>query len=188
MANIRQIITDWGTVNGGGKVSVMYFDSSVNVADQRTALETMFDALLSGLDNTTNYVIRGTGVEVSDSTGSLVDLWSETSTKSGTGTGTGEPVADAVQALLRFKTQTLRAGRFIQGRCFIPGVSTSQQDGGNLTGAAVSAFGAAANTLASGSAGLMVWSRPRGAIPGVAANATAGTCWNEFAVLRRRRN
>lgn len=187
MPNIRQILVDWTTINGSGKVSVLYFESGIAVATQRTALQTFLTAVKAHLDNSVSYVIRPNGIEVDDATGTLTGAWSETSGKSGVGGGGGEPVADATQMLMRWKTSTIVNKRFLQGRTFFPGLATSNLVNGNLNGATGTAVQTAGDAFIASAAGLVVWHRPIAGSGGL--HDAVSTCQpqGELAVLRRRR-
>jgi hypothetical protein len=150
---------------------------------------------MGACDNSTSYVIRTTGVELSESTGALIGAWSETSSKTDSGDQTDEPVPDAVMALARLKTATIFGGRFVQGRIYLPGLDQEQIVGGNLGSSAQTAINNAGTTLAASAGNLVVWSRPLkdpddGSITraGVQSDVTSITAWSELAVLRRRRN
>jgi len=184
---VRQILTDWTTSSGAGKVSVMYFDAATAVATQRTALQAFWTATKAALDNATSYVIRTTGVDLDESTGQLVASWAETSAKTGTGAGVGDPVPDASMVLVRWKTSTILGSRFLQGRTFIPGLGAGNVTDGNLAPAAIAVIDPAAATLVGSAAALQVWHRPVSGSGGSAHSVTSGTCWTELAVLRRRR-
>ena len=80
------------------------------------------------------------------------------------------------------------AGRLLQGRTFIPGISSGQLDGGQLSSACVTAFSTAQSTfLASIPADMVIWHRPKGVTPGTYFAVDSGATWNELAVQRRRR-
>jgi hypothetical protein len=193
--SVRQILVDWTTINGGGKVSVTYWDNTASVATQRSALHAFLSAYMGACDNSTSYTIRTTGVELSEATGALIGAWSETSSKTDSGDQTDEPVPDAVMALARLKTATIFGGRFVQGRIYLPGLDQEQIVGGNLGSSAQTAINNAGTTLAASAGNLVVWSRPLkdpddGSITraGVQSDVTSITAWSELAVLRRRRN
>lgn len=187
MAAIRQILVDWTTISGSGKVSVFYFTSVVAVATQRAALAAFLGAADAHLDNSCTWVIRTTGVDVDDVSGALVDSWSDSTAHTGTGAGGTEPVADATQVLVRWKTPTIINGRFVQGRTFLPGCASSNEVNGNLVTASQAAIAGFANTLIGSGAGLLVWHRPVSGSGGLGCVPEVATVWSEFAVLRRRR-
>lgn len=183
----REILVDWTLASGSGKVSVFMFDPTPTIAAQRTALQTWLTAVKAHLDNSASYVIRTDGREMDDTTGALTGSWSETSAKTGTGGGTLEPVADATQMLVRWKTPTIVNGRFLQGRTFIPGLAASNEAGGNLASATSTSVQTANNALIASVSGLGVWHRPVSGSGGLFDLATTSNVWSELAVLRRRR-
>ena len=187
MADVREILVDWTTISGSGKVSVFHFLSGIAVASQRTALNAFLTTVKASLDSSAVYTIRGDGRELDVVTGALTGSWSETSSKTGAGGGGGEPVNDAAQALIRWKCATIINGRFLQGRTFIPGVASSNEENGDLKASAATAFQGAANTFIASAAGVGVWHRPVLGSGGFLDAVSTATVWNEFAVLRRRR-
>jgi hypothetical protein len=183
----REILVDWTTASGGGKVSVTFWGESTPVADQRTALGTFLSAIKSQLDTSVSYTIRTAGRELDATTGTLTAAWSDSVSYTGTGVVNGEPVPDASMALMQWRTDHIVNGRFLQGRTFIPGVSTQTLTDGNFTAAAISAWNTAgANLIASGKQ-FGVWHRPTSGSGGVWWAADTASAWQELAVLRRRR-
>lgn len=187
MATIREITTQWTLPSGGGHLTVMYFEAGIAVASQRTALQTFWTAIKNSLDSGASYVISTQGRELEDSTGTLVGSWTETSAKVGTGLNTGEPVADATQGLIQWRTASIIGGRFLRGRTFVPGLANTVEVNGNLQAATVTAFNTAANALIASAAGLVVWHRPIAGSGGSHDAVSTASTWTEFAVLRRRR-
>lgn len=119
---------------------------------------------------------------IDETTGALIGTEALTESYISTFTGT-DPLPDATQGLLRFRTGLIRNGRRVQGRAFIPGIVRLASVAGNNGDAAAWTNDAAALPLSP----LVVWSRPGPAGAGVAAQVTSVDCWTEFAVLRRRR-
>lgn len=185
---VREILVDWTTVNGGGKTSVMYFLDGTTVADQRAALGTWLASLEGGLHNTTSYFVRQEGRQLNTSTGALEGAWTETTDYSGTGTLTsGQPVPDATQILIRWSTDHVVNGRFLRGRTYIPGTTTTNVAGGNLAATIVSSYTTDSNTFVNAGVQLAIWHRPINGVGGVAWAVDSAQCWSEFAVQRRRR-
>lgn len=131
--------------------------------------------------------IQTGGREMDEVTGGLTGLWSEPTPYTGNGDASGQKVADSTQALIRWQTTTIRRGRFLQGRSFLPGVAVSQLSDGNLGNGAVGTLQTSATLLVVGEVGLSVWGRPVQGAPGVLAPVTQASVWNELAVLRGRR-
>lgn len=188
MANITQILTDWTTASGAGKVTVMYFDGATSITTQRTALTTFWQAVDDALDDSVTWAIRNAGVVVDDGSGTLTGSWSSGSVVSGVGLGVTEPLPDATQTLIRWNTPNIVNGRFLRGRTYVPGLSSLNVDEGNVRAAAITLIGAAATALVGSGAGLRVWHRPIAGSGGASFSATSAAVWPEFAVLRRRRN
>ena len=101
--------------------------------------------------------------------------------------GGGAPQSWATQGLIRWRTGVYANGREIRGRTFIPAVPTEMNGNGapntpyiNELTAAVAALMA----LQTAAGDLVVWSRANGSSPSV----VSGTPWNQFAVLRSRRD
>jgi len=194
LSTIRQILVDWTTVNGSGKVSVLYFEATPTVVSQRIAIGALFLAANPFISTSTTWSVRTTGVELESVTGALVGSWTDSNSRNGAGTGSGQNVADSTQMLLRWKTPTIVNGRFLQGRTFVPGLVTGQLSGGNLISSTVTTMNTAATAFIASPTGFGVWNRPLKdptthvvTRPGTFVVATAGTTWSELAVLRRRR-
>lgn len=194
MASIRQILVDWTTVNGGGKLSVFYASTAATVEDQREALGTFLNSVRVAQTTDTSYSIRAAGIEVDETDGTLTGDWHSGTPATGTGTNTGEPVPDAAQVLVRWKSSDIVNGRFVQGRTFLPGFSSQAVTDGNLNGPTQSAVQAAALILIESEAAFGIWSRPlfdpeSHALVRAGSFHVASTesVWNELAVLRKRR-
>jgi len=183
----REILVNWTTLNGGGKVSVFWADEGIPVADQRTALQAFLQAIKTQFHTSCSYIIATEGREVSDSSGALNGAWAETSAKIGTGTAVTPPGADATQALIRWNTNVIVGPRFLRGRTFIPGVSKDAITNGNLSTSSLSAFQAGATGLITAAKGFGVWHRPVSGSGGQFAVSSSASVWDELAVLRRRR-
>lgn len=184
---VREILVDWVTPAGGGQVSVFHFIEATAVASQRSALAAFLNTIDNNMTTTSSWSIRNAGREVDTATGALTASWGDSASLSGAGSIPGSPVADATQALVRWNTGRVVAGRFLRGRTYIPGVSQGSLSGGNLLSTTQSAYAAAGQTLVSAAVQLAVWHRPTAGAGGEAWAVQTASCWGEFAVLRRRR-
>jgi hypothetical protein len=91
----------------------------------------------------------------------------------------------ATQALVRWSTSLVVAGRRLRGRTFLPGWTEAHSLNGVLEVAAKNTTQNAANTLIAHSApSMVVWSPTHGTL----ANIDAASVWEQFAVLRSRRD
>lgn len=185
---VREILVDWTTASGAGKVSVLYFLDTSPVAAQRAALEDFLQAARATQHVSTVWRVRQVGRELATATGTLTGEWTDPVPYEGAGNvTTGSPAADATQALVRWRTGNIVGGRFLQGRTFLPGIATSFIAAGNLSGPGITAISTAAQALADAGVQLAVWHRPVGGGGGTAWAVESGTAWSELAVLRRRR-
>lgn len=183
----REIVVDWTTTNGPGKVSVFNFIEASSVADQREDLETFLGSISGALDSGTSWVIRTSGREWDTSTGGLSGAWTDSAVRDGVGSVGGEPLPDAIQILFKWNTGHIVSGRFLSGRTFIPGCARVNDVDGNLEETLAAALEGNANTLAGAGSQLAVWHRPVSGSGGVAWAVDSATVWREFAVLRKRR-
>jgi len=188
MADLVEITTEWVTASGGGKVSVMYFlDSGGTINEQRNCVWGLWDGLKNVLDNGVTVNVASTGRVIDSATGGLISMWNDSAVLATAGIVSGECVADSTQGLIRWTTGTVFSGRMLRGRQFIPGISTAGLVSGNLSAGYQSNINTAAATFIGFGKGFVIWHRPQGGSGGGYATATAGTAWNELAVLRRRR-
>jgi len=183
----REIIVDWETPSGSGKASVFNFLTATSVDAQRAALATFIEALQTIQSSQCSYTIRTVGRELLDATGALTGAWSEPTAYTGTGSLAQEPLPDASQALVRWQTDHIVGTRFLQGRTFIPCLTTNGVDDGDVSAAAVTVIQDAADALVAAAVQLAVWHRPVASAGGVAWAVDSAAAQTEFAVLRRRR-
>lgn len=184
---VREILVDWTTPAGGGQVSVFHFIEATAVAAQRAALNTFLQSVDNNCSTSTTWSIRSAGRDVDTATGALTASWGDSTAYTAPGGITGSPVADATQALLRWNTGRVVAGRFLRGRTYIPGISSGSLNSGNLLAATQTALATAGQALVTAGVQLAVWHRPKAGVGGEAWAVQTASCWQEFAVLRRRR-
>lgn len=183
----REIVVDWTTAAGGGRASVFMFGTVSTIADQRASLNAFQQSIDNLLTPDNTWSIRTSGRELDDATGALTGTWTDGTTYTGVGAVAGEPVPDASQILIRWRTDHIVGGRFLQGRTFIPGCVVGNIENGNLSSAAQTVAAGAAQALVDSADQLGVWHRPSSGSGGVFWAADSGTVWSELAVLRRRR-
>lgn len=184
----REILVDWTTVNGAGKVSVFYFIQATAVASQRDELATFLGSIDGALSTGTSWSIRTTGRDLISASGGLEDAWTDPTVYVGAGSGGSVPVADSTQGLIRWHTDHIVGSRFLQGRTYIPGVASGSLSGGNLLAATATAWQVAGQALIDAGVQLAVWHRPVAGAGGEAWAADVCSVNSEFAVLRRRRD
>lgn len=188
MALMNEILTEWTTPSGGGKLSVMYFlGSSATDEAQRAALGALWGAIDAQLDNAVSWRVQTTGRQIESTSGALLGEWSDPTAQTGTGALIGQATADAVQALIRWGTGTVVGGRFLKGRTNVPGLEANGFTDGNLSNTVQTAFNNAIATFIAANVGFGIWHRPNGAVAGSHHIVDSGSVWPEAAVLRRRR-
>nr|CRY97393.1 hypothetical protein [uncultured prokaryote] len=189
---IREILTQWTSPQSPGGTTVMYFNDTETIEDQRAALQTFWETVAAGLVIETTWQIAQEGRVLSATTGVLDSLWSEPTFYTGVGERDSEPVPNAAQLLLRWVTGQVADGRVIKGRNFVPGASMTVNYEGQVIAVFMAQVQAAMGTFVVES-GLQVWHRPRPATdddPGRLGNSfivNDGSVWQEWAVQRKRR-
>jgi hypothetical protein len=182
---IWRVRTDLVSTAGNPLLSTMYFpgESIFSAADARGAVGTFWGALGDAMSETCTWTVEPEVASIDAASGDLLELVSDSVTWSGAGTLTGQPLPPANQALVRWRTASVVAGRQIHGRTFIPGMTENLNDDGTPNSGLVDLLNTAAALLIDGDNSLCVWSRAHL----TAAVATSGTGWNQYAVLRSRR-
>lgn len=183
-----EVLTDWQSENSPGGLSVMYFDDSSNISNVRNAIDSLFTGVQARLDSLTSWSVRTTGKIISPVSGTLTGFWSDAAPAVGTGTLSGQPVSNASQVLMQWRTDQVVSGRLLQGRTYVPGLSTGSLEGGQLSAAAQASFIATQLVfLAATDVNFVIWHRPKEDAPGAAYPVVNASTWNELAVQRRRR-
>lgn len=181
-----EVITRWSGVGAGG-LNVMYFDELATIEVVRALLNDFWDDVSAYITEDMNWSIDQVGRQLDPVTGTLEGQWADSTPYADTGAAASLVVPDVAQLLLRWRTEQIRNGRFIQGRTFVPGFTTGNTVGGNVNATAQTAINAAILTLLSAPSGLLVWSRPVDGAGGVPAPVQSGAVWAELAVQRGRR-
>lgn len=196
MTELYRIATTWTSPQGGPYITQMYFRvgeifngdiASIAVADFWTSIGAQFS------DNMA-WTVDPTALVIEDTDGSIVGSTAVTG-DTGTGGGAGDMLPYTTQALVRWRSGVYEDGREIRGRTFVPGIN----EGGNVDGTCPSAVQAVLNTaaedlIATENAAFCIWRRPRVDHPtlpdraGSNALVVTGSAWNQWAVLRSRRD
>lgn len=102
-----------------------------------------------------------------------------------TGASSADPLPPTVQGVVRWRTGTFVGGREIRGRTFIPGLTEAYSTNGVPTAGFLSGVQtAAAGLIADANSDLCIWSRAHQNDP----LAVTASVWNQFGVLRSRRD
>lgn len=189
IARVRTVMT--GTSIVGGGVCDLYFNGSTGAEDAMCgAVRDFWDAIKSGIRSGTEILVEPEVFNLDETDGSVVSIATVSPAPTVvTGTGSDDPLPPATQALMRWSTDGVVANRRVRGRTFIP----AQGEGGNTGGVPNSAAralydGAAAALIADPDCIFVIWSRPTPSRPGSQHIVLAGSTWNQYAVLRSRRD
>jgi hypothetical protein len=105
-----------------------------------------------------------------------------------TGDSATDPVTQASQALIRWRSGVYLNSREVRGRTFIPGILETYSTNGELDAGIVAGQAEEIEAFITSSGCVPVlWHRPKAIDDGAMVPITSGSLWNEFAVLRRRR-
>jgi len=175
--------TGQGAVGGG--LSSFLFNSAVGTPTQMgSAVSTFLAATEDRRCDQLSWVrvpIVNTYNEVTlalESTAGLV-------ASSGVGTDIAQCLSPATQGLLQLRTGLITFGRLLRGRLFLPGPTEQANNDGKPDAAYIADYDAAAAALAGdANTDLVVWSRTHG----VKSVVTSALTWNQWAVLRSRRD
>jgi len=194
MFHVRSVATG---VAGSPYYTNLYFNGdpgNVNIALSRvrTFWDSLASVMRSGLVTNVESEVR----VLEPATGEVTNILVGGEQAAVAASGGGGIAPPATQGLIRLQTSGLRLNRQVQGRIFIPGVITASVSAqGTALTAYQTALTNAATALRATTSGvqLVVWSRPRPLIgpvglPGQASPVTGASAWQEFAVLRSRRD
>lgn len=198
MPNTAQVETIMTGLDGGQGFNRLNFtttdtvDSTILVA----AVHAFWDALKTYISHTISFQVQSPVKIVDAATGDLVDIVTATGVAAVVGSDTDNGYVGSAQGLLRLHTSSIVGNRVAQGHLNVPGITIPWMDtGGTLKTAAQTAITASGTAHLQGIADheLAVWSRPRKALgvivtDGILSPVTSLSTWNQFSVLRSRRD
>lgn len=192
MVTLVQTEITGAAVTGGG-VASLYFEDPSSDADLDLcieALNTFWGTLCQFLDDDVTFQVSSLQQRFAASTGALQEVFTRPGGSAQTGIVTGSTTPRATQALIRWRTSSVVGSRILQGRTYIPGIPTgAMTDTGLLNDTYIAGLQDAAEQLLSDTNNLLdIWHRPSGGAGGVAHLVTGVSIWNQFAVLRSRRD
>lgn len=197
MAAIRRIQVVWEGLPGSPYLSTFHFSSaSAGGVALAAAVNTFLGAIKSMVMPPLIPQVQADQLIIDEETGGLLDVESIPPAAGPSSTGSGEVLPYATQGVLKLGTDTVVAGRRLQGRLFIPAPSEMQSTGVPLA-AYQTAITNAGNGLITSSAAAgpwCVWSRPvkaGGEVPpraGTSGVVTSAVAWGKWGVQRRRRD
>jgi hypothetical protein len=178
---------------GNPLVSTYYFDTITgDLGDAATAIYNLWDDLSPLLASALTWQLENEVAVINAADGSLVGYEHTSGSLVGGGSSDANPLPWATQGLIRWKSSSIVNGQQVTGRTFIPGLTEDASTSGVPLSATVTSIAAAVTTYLTGLNGFCIWSRPVPSGPhtrtGSEAPVTGAQVWNQFAVLRSRRN
>jgi len=188
--NMRKITAVWTGRPGLPGTTTMYFDETdLALGDLLDGLDEFWHGIVtmggsgsSGLATGLTITLDPVIPIVDPDTGETVGTQFISETHSYTGNGTGEFMPPANQLLIEWRTGTYFGGRELRGRTFLGCLTEDQSNAGVPFAATLSTVGGLANSLALES--MVIYSPTKHQRAG----AVSATVWNQFAVLRSRRD
>lgn len=179
---VRTTITG---VPGAPYLSTHYFDTSSGTVNDAIASVAGFWTDCQALISTdASWEVDGAVTVIESTTGQPIGIAAGT-LQTGAGQSSADLLPMAAQALARWHTGVFTDGRELRGRTFIPALTedTGETGGPNIT--TISAVNnAIANMIGGSSSIFVIYSRKHHTFSA----AVNGSCWNQYAVLRSRRD
>lgn len=201
MALIGRVRTVFTGVAGAPYYNNLYFGSVDNLTDAQAAVDLVDQAWTSLVSIMAGALIGNIEAEVpmiEDTTGAIQSVFA---TSGGVidPVSAAEPLPWASQGLIRCATDDFSDGRRVRGRIFVPGLTEAAQDAGVPSATTIASLTAMGQILTTAANPIyVIWRRPRVADPDADPPITArpgsshnvGACvgWNQWAVLRSRRD
>ena len=184
MTTIGRTQTVLTGVEGAPWYSTLYWDLSYSAADMVEHTAELWEILDNRIVNEVAWEVSGIVEFIDDVTGTVLTA-GVTDAVTGAGEAAGEMLPAATQVLIKWRTGVYVAGREIRGRLFVPGLDQFMNNEGSVEAVAA---GDLSDELATWLGGLtatpLIWSRTHGD----SASVTAAEVWDQFAVLRSRRD
>jgi len=180
------------SVEGGGLTTMAFEDPIDDSACEAllTVVGTFWSGIASAVITGVSFQVQPNPSRYAAADGSLQEVFDADAPAAVAGTRTGEPVAKATMALIRWNTADIVNNRVVKGRTYIPGSESSQiSPTGGVDAAHRTDINNAAAALIAGSGGtLSVWHRPVEGAGGSSHLVTSSSVWDQWAVLRSRRD
>lgn len=179
-----RVRVNFSGISGSPYVATHYFEILGGTAQQAaTAVGTFWGAVDNVLSNNLQWDLDTAVYSIDAATGQPFDVVQVTPA-SGTGGVAGDILSPASQGLISWRTGVFTNGRELRGRTFLPAIPEAQSTGAPIAGFITAVSTAAGAFIADANSDLQVYSRKHG----VHASAVGGGVWNEWAVLRSRRD
>lgn len=186
-----RVRTSMSGLQGAPYLSTMFFDSSGGTAQNAAdAVRAYWAAIFPSLSNGLTATLEPDVYTMDPANGDALST-TTTTTTAVVGGSSFDKLPFESQALTRWTTGVFLSSRQVRGRTFIPGCTESLNTNGvvdpGFVGTVTTASG---NLIANGTSVFVIWHRPTPASPssGSMVVVNGGTCWNQWAVLRSRRD
>lgn len=188
MAHLLRVRTTFSGATGSPWLATHYFledTPTQTLANSANSAVGTFWGAIAALMRTGITYATGGQVDQLNLSGDLEGAFAVTPATGSGSNGTADILPFATQALVRWNTGLVLGGRFLKGRTYIPGLTEGSSVAGTLNSVDRTTILNAANALISDvNSKLAVWSRASAG----AATATGADVWQQFAVLRSRRD
>lgn len=175
------------TQGGAPYLSTMHFggaDMQADADDAVTAVGAFWGAVDAIIVNQVTWATDAEVLVVNPSTGAVTGVLT-TTPQTGTGGSSAEALSRALQILVKWNTGTFVNGRRLIGHTYVPALTETANDIGNVTAAARTTVDTAAEALINDiNSELLIWSRTSLLV----ADAVSATVPQPFAILRSRRD
>lgn len=172
-------------LDGAPFYTQLFFNSTTgSAAGAVTSVVVLWEDLAPVIVNDLTMTVDSIVTVVDQNTGNITGTVATAAGDSVPGTNAGEPLPGATQGLISWRTGEYINGRELRGRLFVPGPGSASNSLGEPSAGYISALETAANSFI-GAAGTVpvVYSRANNDARGI----VAATVWDEWAVLRSRR-
>ena len=184
MPSIYRVRTAISGLAGGSELSTMFFDATTGTPqDAADAVRAFWSDLANGIYNAATMTVDPTVYTIDVATGQPTSTHGTTTTAVA-GNKSSEVLPSATQGLLRWHTGVFLSGREVQGRTFIPAPTEADSNFGVPLSTYIGILTTAASNLASsGPITFGIYSRAHRQFR----QATSGSPWGQWAILRSRR-
>lgn len=180
---MKRVRTNFTGVPGSPYVSNMYLGDSFLVQEAIDRVSEFWVILEPYMVNECQWAVEDTVVTIDAATGEIVSSASGTGGV-GQGDATGEMLPPSNQILIQWYTGQYINGRELRGRTYVPAISSSNNAEGFLAPATRTAIIGDLETWYAAEGPPLIWSRAALETRAVASLDV----WNQFAVLRSRRD
>lgn len=179
-------------VRGGGINQIFFNNALAEAQEAADAVQAFWDAFQPIMSTGVSYEVSSTVTELDHVTGALEGAAAVTTAGVATGDDPGNPLPPSTQFLVRAFTPAVVNGRLLRGRIYVPGMMELQNgpDGKPTSGMISGALAAGQALIDDLFSFWVIWHRPApgSGVGGQMSPVTSVGAWEEWAVLRSRRD